>query len=241
MESFSPKSSKVKVLWFKAQIIPFFWKPDQKANFLQKIILFSFLLGFGTVIVAQNKVNTVKINPLSLGVLTLNVQGERQLNDRFSAQMGAFLGGTSLSIYADELPEGIKYRWWGLTPELRYFISFNRMDVPKGFYVAPFLRFQRVREAFKGEAHDPDTKLILAGDVDLRRNSIGGGFMLGYQLITARNFVLDLYMGPKYSSANSKIEFSCSTCNGNEVLINQPGLHFDGIEIRAGLSLGFAF
>lgn len=208
---------------------------------LKNIFLIILMAAFAAPLLGQTRTNTIKINPLSLFVLTTNVQAERQLNDRFSVQMGAFVGGPSLNILAEDLPDGVKYRWWGLTPELRYFISFNRMEVPNGFYVAPFLRFQHVFQRFKGEAHDPDTKKVLSGDVELQRNSIGGGFLLGYQLVTKRDFVLDFYMGPKYSSANTNVTFKCPTCSGNEVLLNQQGLQFDGVEIRAGISLGFAF
>ncbi len=207
-----------------------------------KYILILLLLGFlARPAFAQERSNTIKINPLSIFIATLNVQAERQLNDRFTCQLGTFIGGNSLKVQAEDLPDGIRYRWWGLTPELRYFISFNRMDVPKGFYVAPFLRFQRVKQNYVTDAHDPDTKQVLTGEAEIRKNSFGGGFMLGYQLVTKRNFVLDLYLGPKYSSANSNISFECPTCNGNEVLINQAGLRFDGVEGRAGLSLGFRF
>lgn len=192
-------------------------------------------------LVAQTKRNTFKLNPLSVFVLTANFQIERQINERFSFQFGAFAGGTSLGVLATELPNGVRYRWWGLTPELRYFISFNRMEVPTGFYVAPFLRLQHANRQFPGEAFDPDTQTNLAGNAILRTNSFGGGFLLGYQFITKTNFVLDLFMGPKYSSANSKVNFECTGCNGNETLNNSPGLKFDGIEPRAGIGLGFAF
>lgn len=184
---------------------------------------------------------SIKINPLSLFALTPNVQYERQLNDRFSGQIGVFGGGVNLRDEKSGIPGKIKYHWWGITPEVRYFISFTRMQVPRGLYVAPFMRYQRYNEQYVDQVFDPDRGGMIWARVENSSGLFGGGFLLGYQLIGKSGFVLDMYMGPKYGSGREKVTIDCTTCNGNEVPTGDRGLSFEGVKPRAGISLGYFF
>ncbi|MEM1000857.1 MAG: DUF3575 domain-containing protein [Bacteroidota bacterium] len=187
---------------------------------------------------AQSRTTVVKANPLSLFIATINVQGERALNERFSGQLGLFLG--QARINADEPgTDRITYASFGITPELRYHATFARQDCPEGLYFAPYLRYRRIRQSYNGQVEDPD-QLTQSADIQFRRNSFGGGVLIGYEVITEAGFVLDMFIGPQYSYTASKATVTCADCNGNETF-KQAGFDFTGIEIRTGLALGFAF
>jgi hypothetical protein len=180
----------------------------------------------------------VKINPLSLFLFTANVQGERALNDRFSAQLGVFVGQTTINV-DENGADKIRYGSFGITPELRYHATFATKDCPEGLYFAPYFRFRSIRQSYEGEIFDPDL-VAQSGNIVFRRNSFGGGVLLGYEFITQKRFVLDAFIGPQFSRTKSMAAVSCLECDGDETF-KTSGFDFTGIEVRAGLALGYAF
>lgn len=168
---------------------------------------------------APVKKNIVKINPLSLGLLTLNGSYERVVSDNASLQLGIFYTGFSIS--------GTSFSGLGITPEVRIYLSGSK-DAPEGLHVSPFLRYQ----SFSLSSSPIDGENISA---DL--SSFGGGCLLGYQWLLGRSdrVSLDLFAGPKYSS--SKIE---TQGTASEEDFEGMG-NFGGVGLRGGLTLGIAF
>lgn len=185
--------------------------------------------------------NVVKINPLSLVVSTFSIQAERRLGTRFSGLVGGQLGWPKLSIFAPNLIAPIAYRIAGITPELRYYFSFLKRPVPKGPYLGVFLRYQRIRKEYSVTAYDPDRFQDVTVEVLAGIHAVSGGFLLGYQFVVGQHLSLDLFIGPKYGQAYAHYQILCPGCNGNERMAAKPGLQFDGIDIRAGLGVGYAF
>lgn len=185
--------------------------------------------------------NVIKINPLSLIVATFNVQAERRISTRFSAQIGLQLGRPKLGVFAENLPEPIQYSLLGLTPELRYYLSFQKRAVPRGPYLATFLRLQSVRMRYGILAYDPDEFEDLPVSVIAHKKAIAGGFLLGYQFIVKEHLGIDLFVGPRYGHAASRYEINCPTCDGDERMAAKPGMRFDGLDLRAGVAVGYAF
>lgn len=183
----------------------------------------------------------LKINPLSLGVATINLQAEHRISQRFSGQLGFQAGRPKVGVFAESLPEPIQYTIIGLTPELRYYLSFQKRAVPRGPYIGTYLRAQSVRMYYGILAYDPDTFQDLNVDVSVRRLAIAGGFLLGYQFLIKQRFALDLFIGPRYGYAKSKYTTTCPTCDGNERMAAKPGMRFDGLDLRAGIAVGYAF
>ncbi len=206
-------------------------------------ILFTLLLGMHLQVGAQVRgaSTVVKVNPLSLFVATLNVKVERRLTSRFSAQLGLHIGGPRLKYKADSLPHGIQYFMAGITPEFRYYIAFNRVPNPKGMYIGSFCKYLYARERYASFLQDPDAPSPVTGVAVLKQNVIALGFLVGYQWIFKQGISLDLYIGPQYSTSFTRRSVICSVCDGNERPIGHPGLRFDGIGPRAGLTLGYAF
>jgi hypothetical protein len=183
----------------------------------------------------------LKLNPLSLLVATGNVQIERRLGDRFSGQFGINFGRPKLKVYAPNLLKPVQYTLFTLTPEIRYYISFQKRQVPRGPYLAAYLRFHRVGKQYEIIAYDPDQFQNVLVEAHVRTTAFGGGFLLGYQFFFKDHFGLDLFIGPKYGHANSNYEYECPNCDGDERTAEKPGISYSGLDIRAGVGIGYGF
>lgn len=211
---------------------------------LKKKLLSLCLLGMMTFagIQVQAQKFVLKINPLSLAVITANVQGEYALNEKMSAQLGLFIGSINLGFGASGTDGGVSYTWFGITPEFRYYAQNAKKDAPRGLYIAPFLRYRNVSTSFEGSYYDPDLMANATGEIKFNINAIGGGVTLGYQWLFGDVFALDMFLGPQYSRANSSASVSCTNCDGDETVIEESaGLSFGGIGIRGGICIGVAF
>ena len=185
---------------------------------------------------------TVKINPLSLAVVTANLQGEYAINEKMSAQLGLFFGSVNLGFGASGADGGVGYNWYGVTPEFRYYTQGETKGPMRGFYVGPYLRYRGVSTSYTGSYFDPDIQANATGELTASINAFGGGVLLGYQWIFGDVFVLDLFIGPQYSRASTNISVECSNCDGNETAVDEEvGISFGGIGVRTGLALGVAF
>ena len=189
---------------------------------------------------AQNVV--IKINPLSLFVITGNVQAEYAFNEKMSAQLGFYIGSINLGFGASGTDGGVNYTWYGVTPEFRYYVTNKTKEAPRGFYVAPFLRYSKVSYDFTGSVTDPDNGLNTTASIGADVNSIGGGVSLGYQWLFGDVFALDLFFGPQYRSSSTTFTATCDGCDGDETVVDTSvGLNFGGIGIRTGIAIGVAF
>lgn len=185
------------------------------------------LLGVGMQHAAQAQVrmnarqNVVKVNPLSLGLLTFNASYERVLTERVSLQLGAFFTGISL--------QGTSISGLGITPEVRVYMSKSTGGAPEGWYISPFFRYQTLEFS----AHDAVTDSKANAEI----TAVGGGAVAGYQWLLGKadRVTLDLFIGPKYDIGNT-------TYSGNASEENFSGIgNFSGFWIRSGLTLGIAF
>ncbi|MFN7602354.1 MAG: DUF3575 domain-containing protein, partial [Bacteroidota bacterium] len=144
-------------------------------------------------------------------VITFNFQYEKKLKEDASFQLGFFYTGYSVSETT--------FSGFGITPEYRFYLSDT--SAPEGVYIAPFVRYQN----FSLTESISNGKGTLSG--------FGGGLILGKQWIFKEKIVLDIFIGPNYSSGSLKVT------SGNNVDF-QTGV-FDGFGIRTGLCFGYAF
>ena len=154
----------------------------------------------------------VKINPLSLFLITGNVAYEHKTVENQSFQVGVFYSGVSLS--------GLKYSGLGITPEYRFYFGGHK-EALNGVYAAPFLRYQSFTLKDKSTLDKANY------------SSFGGGGLIGWEKTSSGGFVIDLFVGPAYNSGKFK-----NDSDENEFDVSSG---IDGFGIRAGLSLGFAF
>jgi hypothetical protein len=186
-------------------------------------------------------VTVLKTNPFSFIVECFNIQVERSIGSRFSGQVGLMAAGPSLTIHAESLPEPIHYTILGLTPEFRYYFTFLKHPAPRGPYLASYLRLQHVQQRYQILALDPDQGENILVDAAVNRNILAGGFLVGCQLLIKQHFSIDGFMGPRYGRSLSNYRYSCQGCDGDERPIAKPGLPFQGIELRAGICVGYGF
>jgi len=176
---------------------------------------------------------TAKLNPLSVLMLTLNGAVEYALGDNMSVQGGAFLGGVPQAVS----PSNNTLRWWGLTGEWRFYPQGRGMD---GYYLAPYLRYRRVRSRFNGAAYDPDVQANRTAEIKERINDFGGGALLGRQWVFESAVSLDLFAGPMFTRASNRPSITCESCDGDEQMVESVvPVELGGLGIRAGLTLGF--
>ncbi|GIV35991.1 MAG: hypothetical protein KatS3mg032_0370 [Cyclobacteriaceae bacterium] len=170
---------------------------------MKKLFILFCSLAVATVLHAQ----VIKINILSPIVRTLNVQYEQALSGTSSFQLGFFYTG-----YEED---GDRFSGFGITPEYRFYLS--ETEAPEGVYIAPFLRYQSLKLE-----DDFGSKGTYSG--------FGGGLILGKQWIFKEKVVLDVFIGPSYSSGTVKIESGSGDNLGADV--------FDGFGLRTGLCFG---
>jgi hypothetical protein len=154
----------------------------------------------------------IKINPLSLFVVTGNVSYERAVKENQSVQVGMFYSGMSIS--------GLKYSGFGITPEYRFYFAGNR-EALNGVYAAPFMRYQSF--TFKDKETTEKANF----------SSIGGGATIGWEKTWNSGFVMDIFAGPSYNAGKFKNE-----ADEDEFDISSG---VNGFGIRTGITLGFAF
>jgi len=125
--------------------------------------------------------NVLKINTLSLFVLTPTIFYERKLSDMTSAQVGVAYMGYKVS--------DARFSGLILTPEFRIYPKKNALD---GFYIAPYLRYMNL--SVKSSSEDAKASLTV----------MGGGLLFGRQWITKSGFNMDLFFGGHYGSGSAK-------------------------------------
>lgn len=184
---------------------------------------------------------TIKVNPLSLLLLTGNAKVEFPMGPRISLQLGGYYGGIKTSIGSPEKGNAVRYRQGAFIPELRIYPLANQ-TAPNGLYIAPYFRFRKTDMGLSGSIYDPDFLGLVAGQISNRVNSYGGGAVIGYQYITYGGFVMDAYVGYSVSDARNTLTLECETCNGNEYLEDYDfKFGTGGFGIRWGVGLGYAF
>ncbi len=181
----------------------------KQAMHQSKKIIIAFLLLAGTFAGQAQKKNAIKINILSPIVKTFNVQYEAKVKADASFQLGFFYTGYSSS--------GTDFSGFGVTPEYRMYLGDT--EAPEGVYIAPFVRYQNFSLSdFSGKG---------------TLSTFGGGLILGKQWLFKDKIVLDLFIGPSYSSGSVKVTSGGSTFDVPSTL--------NGFGLRAGMSFGFAF
>ena len=135
---------------------------------------------------AAAQTHALKVNLLSPLVKTGSFFYEQQLGGQSSLQLGALM--TSWSPGA-----GTKLSGFAFTPEYRRYFSGNEQGL-SGFYVAPFLRYQKL--ALRLDVTD-DTDATYTGKVSLQ--TLGAGLVVGHQWLYGGRVTLDTFLGPSYN------------------------------------------
>jgi hypothetical protein len=127
--------------------------------------------------------NVLKLNTLSLFVLTPSIFYERKISDMTSAQVGVGYMGYKVG--------DVRFTGLFLTPEFRIYPKKNAID---GFYIAPYFRYMNL--SVKSTTENRNASLSV----------LGGGLLFGRQWITKSGFNMDLFFGGHYGSGSAKAD-----------------------------------
>jgi hypothetical protein len=184
---------------------------------MKKLLIISLIVHLGVPSFAQEKPaasadkNVLKINTLALFLGTGSVFYEHKLGDMTSGQLGL--------AYLNFKLGDTRFSGLILTPEFRVY---PKKDAISGFYVAPYLRYQKF--TVENKVVDPPSKGSLT--------SMGGGLLFGRQWITNSGFTMDLFFGGHYGKADVKVDSGTNSFDSN---------FFNGFKMRVGFALGFSF
>jgi hypothetical protein len=162
----------------------------------------------------------------SLVVSTLNVQFEHITKESQSVQFGVFYTGFKVS--------DTKCTGFGITPEYRFYCS--QKGAPRGFFVAPFLRYQNYSLKNEGSTYTDyeSGSTITTEDAKATFSSFGGGAIIGFQGLIGETLSIEAFIGPSYNAGKVKVK---DGADENEFSLGS----FDGFGLRGGVTLGIAF
>lgn len=194
--------------------------------------------------------NIVKLNVTSLLLKNVSLQYERILTKHMSVAMGLRLMPKSRLPFSnaiensigDEDPETLKFvqdtrvGGFAITPEFRYYVG---AGYGKGFYLAPYLRYQRFNiESIYAFEDDQNTiqNIDFKGDY----NNFGIGLMVGSQFMLGKYITLDWWiLGPQYGSNKLNLRasgFNLSDDDVNTLRNDITDVEFLGIKPETDIS-----
>lgn len=180
---------------------------------------------------------TIKINPLSLIVKTLNIQGEIQVTKNQTFQLGLFYLNRNYNRNYSEFfgSDGIKYfkeAGFGITPEYRFYFTSKKIEHTK-YYIGAYYRILNFdiseRVEYTGGYIKPltyNTNMFISG----------GGIIFGSQL-TYNFFVFDIYIGAQY--IETKFSNTENSVNRRETPY-LSNFFLDRIGPRFGMAIGLS-
>ena len=180
---------------------------------MKKALIIPVLLLFTIAAFAQ-KENAIKGNILSPVLKVINVQYERAMGEKGSAQLGFYYINTA--IFGSET----RFKGLGITPEYRIYPGGTPLE---GFFVGPFLRWQNIEVS--------DELTDTSADVSF----IGGGVIVGKQWLFGESVTFETFIGPQYSAAG---DLKLSAGAQEDSFDIGP---LDGFGLRFGITLGFPF
>lgn len=173
----------------------------------------------------------VKINFLSPFVLTANGAYEHFINPKFSLQLGAYYNGITIrdNFFWFDLPYA-RYRSFAITPEVRFYTGSATRVKLNGFYIAPFIRYQKTSiSATLNQQDSQGNPQNYEGSL----SSVRLGAVAGYKFILGQRVSLEIFAGPSQRITNW-LDSNTNTYSAEDFL---PF----GFTIRSGMTLGYVF
>lgn len=192
----------------------------------QLLLASGLLLAAGA---ASAQTNNIKVNILSPIVKTGSFFFEHKLNPNSSIQLGALFTNWSIG--------DTKITGFAITPEYRFYLSESK-EAMRGFYVAPFLRYQNLtlKNSYDNYVYTSSGSSSYSTQTDeASLDTFGGGVLIGHQWIFKQRFSLDTFLGPSYNGGSITYK-----SNGSKSSTLDAG-SFKGFGIRTGITFGIAF
>lgn len=194
--------------------------------------------------------HVIKTNVLGYFVGQYQLAYEYAISNNFSAQLsGGFLTGNSSATGYKSTRTGFI-----LIPEARFYFGGS---APKRMYIAAFGRYRHASNKLTDENFTPGGTGTQQNLSRKRKvNSVGGGLVLGYQVIVGQGFTFDIFAGPQYKSRSEHTVYDNDALNApstlsdydnvGDELFNRKYLNFKiddkaGMGLRFGFNFGYAF
>lgn len=146
--------------------------------------------------------NVIKVNLMALGMKSISLQYERAFHRKLSGAFGFnFMPSRDLPGFfgSDPMLSKTTLSGFSLTPELRFYPG--KKEAPRGFYLAPYLRYGKFGTNIPVDALDPLTNRDRTFNFELKYGGFGGGLMIGSQWLIADVVSIDWWIiGGHYGS-----------------------------------------
>lgn len=182
---------------------------------------------------------TIKINPVSVLIRTLNVQGEIKTRHNQTFQLGLIylnrdyeLPDFGLNFFGTSSRTISREFGYGITPEYRFYIQDRKVNFVK-YYVGPYYRWLRFDIKETTEFKNPISEPVIYQTKIIRQ---GGGIIVGLQ-ITYESAVIDFYVGGHY------MENTYSSSIDSDGKASKPYISsfmYERILPRFGVAIGFS-
>lgn len=171
---------------------------------MRKFLLLLFLTSFSIFAFAQDqdsisveRKNVVKFLPVNLPLQSFSFEYERMINAKNSLTIGIGIPNQKSLIgkYGiDNDPDSeLKEASLGTTHiRAAYRHYTGKKELPKGFYIEPFLKYQHIKGKCKAELTS-DEDITYTGDLTASFNTFSAGFQMGVQFLIAKRVTLDFY------------------------------------------------
>lgn len=170
------------------------------------------------------KKNLVKMNITSPLIYTFALSYERVLDNLKTLQVSIFYRDRP-NTETQGLPTNVT--GWGITPELRFYLSKNRTS-PLGFFAAPYLTYQRYLTT------EEVRNLFFRQLRNVTSNVYGLGVAIGGQWTFKKVLSLDIWGGLGYYQVSNDANSGAFITGTNY----RKGTSYSG---RIGMNVGFAF
>ena len=144
--------------------------------------------------------NAVKILPLNLPLNTLSLEYERMLNEKNSVEFGigiplkrTFVNKFGMDWAEEENISSDDFGVFNLRAGYRHYTG--KSMLPKGFYVAPYLKLLSMTASADNVRHVTDTEVPYSYDenYDVKAHTFSIGCQLGYQFLISERMTIDLF------------------------------------------------
>jgi len=163
--------------------------------FFTSVAFLGFAQNEDSVMIKRN--NVVKFLPVNIPFQSISFEYERMLNTKNSIILGVGLPNQKSLIgkYGiDATSSDLKTAELG-TMHIRaaYRHYTGKRMLPKGFYIEPYLKYQKITGTASISGVDDQSGETYKGNFDLNLNTMNIGFQLGTQFLIAKRVTLDLY------------------------------------------------
>jgi hypothetical protein len=198
-------------------------KQDKAIRFLVLFIFFA-----GGLHAQDERRNIIKINPLSIFATNISAFYERGLTHRSSVQVGI--------NYMNANIVKVPISGYGITPEYRYHFRKSETRQPRGFYAAPWVRYEHYSATLALDFKDRSGRDFGAVSTSFSASQYAFGGLIGYEHISKKGFTFDIVLGPYY-------QYTSFSFSEGYSIISIPvfSVPYSGVWLRSGIALGHAF